>query len=77
MKTLRLLFEQKIKQDPIKLNFKCSITAGAQIKKTNTFTISLKDSINFRLSDKLFGPANEHCDSRTVDWVKWWIVFLF
>jgi hypothetical protein len=54
-----LLFEQKIKQDPIKLNFRCSITARAQIKKTNTFTISLKDINDFRLSDKLFGPANE------------------
>ena len=54
----RLLFQEEVK-DSIKLNFKCLITAGAQTRKQNTFTITLQDNNNFRLTDKLFGPANE------------------
>jgi hypothetical protein len=55
----RNLFEEEIKSDPVDLKFKCSITAGAQLKKSNTFTITLQESNNIKLSEKLFGPANE------------------
>ncbi len=55
----RLLFQEEIKDESMNIEFKCSITAGAQTKKQNTFTITLQDSNNIRLSDKLFGPASE------------------
>jgi hypothetical protein len=55
----RLLFEEVIKQQPIKLNFQWSITAGAQIQKSNTSRITLQESNNIKLSEKLFGPASE------------------
>jgi hypothetical protein len=55
----RLFFEQEIKEEPLNLEFKCTITAGTQIQKSNTFTITLQESNNIRLSEKLFGPANE------------------
>jgi len=55
----RSLFEEEIKEQPLDLEFVCSITAGAQVQKSNTFTISLQESNNIRLSEKLFGPANE------------------
>ncbi len=55
----RLLFEQEIKNEPIKFNFQCSISAGAKITKTNTFSITVEESNNIRLSEKLFGPASE------------------
>jgi hypothetical protein len=55
----RLLFEEEIKEEPLDLEFVCSITAGAQIEKSNTFTITLQESNNLKLSEKLFGPANE------------------
>ena len=53
----RTLFEEEIETEP-NLEFKCTVTAGAQIQKSNTFTITLQES-NIRLSEKLFGPANE------------------
>ncbi len=56
----RLLFEEEIKEEqPLNLDFKCKITAGAQIQKSNTFAITLQESNNIRLKEKLFGPANE------------------
>ena len=55
----RLFFEQEIKEEPLDLEFKCTITAGASIQKSNTFIITLQESNNIRLSEKLFGPANE------------------
>jgi hypothetical protein len=55
----RILFEREIKSDQINLKFKCNITSGAQIKKSNTFTITVQESNNIRLSDKLFGPAKQ------------------
>jgi len=55
----RLLFEEEIKEEPVNLEFICSITAGAQIQKSNTFTITVQESNNIRLKEKLFGPANE------------------
>jgi hypothetical protein len=55
----RLLFEEEIKEQPLNLDFKCTITAGAQIQKSNTFAITLQESNNIRLKEKLFGPANE------------------
>lgn len=54
----RTLFEEEIETEP-NLEFKCTVTAGAQIQKSNTFTITLQESNNIRLSEKLFGPANE------------------
>ncbi|XP_065665060.1 uncharacterized protein LOC136086703 [Hydra vulgaris] len=54
----RNLFEQEIKTEP-NLKFICNVTAGAQVQKSNTFTLTLQESNNLRLSDKLFGPANE------------------
>ncbi len=60
----RKLFEEEIKTEPIDLEFKCTVTAGAQIQKSNTFTITLQESNNIRLVDKLFGPANESYVSR-------------
>ena len=41
------------------MKFQCKITAGDQIQKSNTFTITLQESNNIKLSEKLFGPANE------------------
>ena len=55
----RSLFEDEIKSNPIDLKFQCKITAGAQVQKSNTFTITLQESNNIKLSEKLFGPANE------------------
>jgi hypothetical protein len=55
----RLFFEQEIKEEPLDLEFKCAITAGVSIQKSNTFTITVQESNNIRLSEKLFGPANE------------------
>jgi len=55
----RKLFEDEIKEEPLNLKFKCTATAGAQIKKSNTFTITLQESNDIKLSDKLFGSANE------------------
>jgi hypothetical protein len=55
----RLLFQEEIKEEPINVEFKCTITSGAQIQKSNTFSITVQESNNIRLSDKLFGPANE------------------
>jgi len=58
----RELFEKKIKPvngRPVNLEFKCTATAGAQIKKSNTFTITLQESNDIKLIEKLFGPANE------------------
>jgi hypothetical protein len=52
----RILFEEEIKNlaNYPSLNFKCTITAGAQIKKANTFTISLDESNQIGLFDQLF-----------------------
>ncbi len=60
----RSLFEEEIKSKLIDLEFRCSVTAGTQIQKSNTFTITLQESSNIRLDEKLFGPANEVYVSR-------------
>jgi len=55
----RNLFDEELKDNPIDLEFKCTVTAGAQIQKSNTFTITLQESNNIKLVEKIFGPANE------------------
>jgi microcystin-dependent protein len=55
----RLLFQEEIKDESINIEFKCTATAGAQIQKSNTFTLTLQEINNIRLVEKLFGPANE------------------
>jgi len=55
----RTLFEQTVNQRSNDFEFQCAITSGTQIIKSNTFTITVQESNNIRLSDKLFGPANE------------------
>jgi len=55
----RFLFEETINQNSYDFEFQCSITSGAQVQKSNTFTITVQESNNIRLSEKLFGPANE------------------
>jgi hypothetical protein len=55
----RTLFEQTVNQRSNDFEFQCTITSGTQIIKSNTFTITVQESNNIRLSDKLFGPANE------------------
>jgi hypothetical protein len=55
----RLLFEQTVNQNSNDFEFQCTITSGTLRQKSNTFTISVQESNNIKLSDKLFGPANE------------------
>jgi len=55
----RKLFEQTVNQNSNDFEFQCTITSGTLRQKSNTFTISVQESNNIRLSDKLFGPANE------------------
>ena len=56
----RTLFEERIKRiikHPLKI--KCQASLGAQVKKTNTFKITVEQSNKMGLVDKLFGDANE------------------
>jgi hypothetical protein len=55
----RSLFEETISQDEYYLEFQCTITSGTETKKSNTFAITVQESNNIRLKEKLFGPANE------------------
>ncbi len=48
----RLLFQEEIKTIPVKIEFKCTITSGAQIQKSNTFSITVQESNNIRFERK-------------------------
>ena len=47
-----------LKED--ELHIDCKLTSGSQIKKTNTFTLTVQEINNLNLVDKLFGDSNEN-----------------
>ena len=56
----RLLFEEAIRNLNLEpLDLECTITNGAEIKRSNVFSISLQQSNSINLVDNLFGPADE------------------
>ena len=56
----RVALENMVKLlDEEELHIECKLTSGSQIKKTNTFTLTLQEINNLNLVDKLFGDSSE------------------